>query len=147
MSSLDEVLRQAIMWEEYSHDFYVRAADSVGIEPLKVLFRKLAAEELKHKRILEDANIAKLSQYTCGVDWFNLLDDFKSQSSEALTKAVKALEFAMDKEGRAEERYRHMGKEASNLVVQELCSQLATAENCHRSLLRSEYERLFQRGR
>jgi rubrerythrin len=110
------------------------------------LFQKLAREELTHKQALENLDLEGFSNQQCGLDWFDIIDTFRTSNYENLKRAVEIIEFAMDQEEKAKIRYQQMADEAVEPDIKKLCTDLSIAESCHLSLLRTEYERLHKKG-
>lgn len=136
-----KALEEAVDWEAKSYDFYKRASEKVSDSGIKSLLLKLASEELKHKRALEEVD-SDFRPGLCGSDWFDVIDRFDEHRMRSLKLASKVLLFAIDKEEKAKKKYAGFAKTAKDQKVRKLFDYLSVEESCHESLLRAEYGRL-----
>ncbi|MBD3389201.1 MAG: hypothetical protein GF416_08910 [Candidatus Altiarchaeales archaeon] len=146
MPSAGEVLKNAVMWEVKAYEFYMRASEEVGNQSLKGLLLGLAGEELKHKEMIDRLDVGNIGVRTCGIDFIDLVGEFGSNTYEIRKSAARVLEFAMDKERKAEEKYRRLSLELDDPEAKKVCEVLAAAENCHFSLIAAELGRLHRKS-
>ena len=138
---IKKAIHTAVKREEYSYKLYMHLYKSAEIPSLKALCRRLAKEELGHKKALLSLDLKKLelkkkTRVLIG----------RTLVSTPLTElgGIRAmLNFAVDKEQKAYEQYKKLEKISAQPKVKLLFSRLAGQEANHKRLLESEYKRMF----
>jgi len=135
-----EILATAINNEVEAYEFYTNASLKSVNKNLKDIFRELADEELKHKKLLEGFlkdNSLKMN-FSTGVD-------YKISESVELPKLTKEMSFsdgialAMKKEEEAMEMYQKFADATADQDQKKTFLQLAKMEKTHKTRLEDMY--------
>ena len=138
--AFENVIRSAIMAEKESHDFYVKLARISKTPSTKALFERLAKEELKHKKLLE--NIESSQDINIETEQYNDLDIVEDLLLTPLSEfgALKtAFEMTIRKEENSYEGYHKMAYLLPSGKLKELFEMLAGEELKHKDLISAEY--------
>ncbi len=139
MTSLEEILGIAIKSEINAEENYRKMAEITNIFLLKDKFNFLAKEEAGHKNLLEklfktkfpDKEIFLPDESKMPFPKFEIRDDI--QLSEIISKAMEAEKIAAD-------FYKNMEKEFEKEEEKAIARYLASMEESHYYLLKSELE-------
>jgi len=145
-STIEETLEFAVSMEEASFRFYTEWAGKTGNEAISAVFREFAAEELKHRKLIEDVRAGKKElKARHDVEDLKLADRYvKPQPTESMSYQ-DALLVAIDREVAAIALYEHL---TAFCVEEELCSvfdALAEEEHKHKFRLETIYDDNFMR--
>jgi len=141
MPTIKQAINSAIKQEEYSYNLYSSMQKQAMFASSKQLLRRLAKEELAHKRALKTLDPKKLE-----LKPKKRLYVAKSISWAPLTElgGIRSiLRFAIHKEEQAYQRYRKLSKTFSGKRIKTLFSRLAEQEKNHKRLLTAEYKKAF----
>lgn len=137
---LINAINRAIKKEEYSYRLYMKAyskADAVGP---KRLFKRLAAQELKHKNILKKINLkgielnAKIS--------FSVAKSLMLTPLSEIRELKDILKSAIKREQESYDYYIKLSKAFSGRLKL-LFKKLGNQEKTHKILIQKEYEKMF----
>jgi rubrerythrin len=145
-STIKETLEFAISMEEASYRFYMEWAGKTGNEVIAAVFREFAAEELRHKKLIEDVRAGKKElKARHDVEDLKLADRYvKPQMTDSMSYQ-DALLVAIDREVAAIALYEHL---TAFCVEEELClvfDALADEEKKHKLKLEKIYDDNFMR--
>jgi len=135
-----EILKTAINNEVEAYEFYTNASLKSVNQILKDIFRELAEEELKHKKLLEGFlkdNSLKMN--------FKTDADYKISESVELPKLTKEMSFsdgialAMKKEEEAMMMYQKFADATADKDQKNTFLQLAKMEKTHKTRLEDMY--------
>jgi rubrerythrin len=145
-STIKETLEFAISMEEASYRFYTEWAGKTGNEVIAAVFREFAAEELRHKKLIEDVRAGKKElKARHDVEDLKLADRYvKPQMTDSMSYQ-DALLVAIDREVAAIALYKHL---TAFCVEEELClvfDALADEEKKHKLKLEKIYDDNFMR--
>jgi rubrerythrin len=145
-STIKETLEFAISMEEASYRFYTEWAGKTGNEVIAAVFREFAAEELRHKKLIEDVRAGKKElKARHDVEDLKLADRYvKPQMTDSMSYQ-DALLVAIDREVAAIALYEHL---TAFCVEEELClvfDALADEEKKHKLKLEKIYDDNFMR--
>ena len=159
---MEEVLRVAIATEWEGYGFYRTLAKRTGSQVGKMMFHRLAEEEVEHVRVLEEVSCAfkdgcvymdydtALEYIDCDLD-LDAVDEeasctptapiFKRGVERAETlNDVDALRVAAEREAEAVDYYRQAAETAPNEEAKEFFSRMVDMEEGHQKLLEAEYD-------
>ncbi len=138
MDTIQKAIQTAIRYEEEAYKAYMKAYSMAKLQSTKVLFKRLAGEELKHKTLLKKMDLKQLdiSKKQKGLVIAERL--FLTPLSEygSLQQVFKK---AIGKEEKAYKRYINLSLLARNQKLKMLFRMIAKQEQNHRSLLKKEY--------
>ena len=145
-STIEETLEFAISMEEASYRFYTEWAGKAGNKAISDVFREFAAEELKHRKLIEDVRAGKKElKARHDVEDLKLADRYvKPRMSDSMSYQ-DALLVAVDREVAAIALYGHL---TAFCVEEELCAlfdALADEEKKHKLKLETIYDDNFMR--
>ncbi|MDD5458319.1 MAG: ferritin family protein [Phycisphaerae bacterium] len=139
--SIEQVLDFTISQEQQAHEFYKSLAAKLGNAAMKKVFENFAAEELGHKKKLED--IKKGGQMPvpdeCIAD-LGLADIVVGGQPSGSMTYQDALIHAMKREKAAYKLYMQMAENASSAEVSNLFLWLAEQEAKHKLRFEIEYD-------
>jgi len=138
---IKKAISTAVKREEFSYKLYMHLYKTTDVLSVKTLCRRLAKEELGHKKALLslDAKKLELKQKTRVVIGRTLV----STPLTELGGVQAMLNYAVDKEQKAYEQYKKLEKVSAQKKVKLLFSRLAGQEANHKKLILSEYKRMF----
>lgn len=145
---LEEILRQAIRFEEESFALYTNAAEKVTTADTQAMLNDLAAQELGHKKKLQhlqQQGVGELTPVVNGNEARDLkLAEYLQVPSELDEDAdlQDVLLVAMEREKNTREFYVKLGALASEGPVKALFDLLAAEELKHKNRVESMYEKL-----
>lgn len=144
MVELQELIQKAINEEELSYNMYMRLKEETQIESAKIMFDKLAKEELKHKAALLHLDITALDEgYHGSTEDLNLLDELFSTPQNEYGALEQAFEIAMSKELKAHTFYTELSAQSQADLEKQLFARMAQEEQHHHDLLKTEKEKMF----
>ncbi len=144
MKTIPKVLVEAIEWEYKAHLFYKEASLKEEYGAASKILEKLANEELKHKQLLE-RYVYEGQDFNIDVSWMSLVNVLDRRDYRHVNTILKLLDFALDKEVKAQSKYVQMAKEISDKSLQDLCMRLSVMESGHVNLIKTEKERLMSK--
>jgi rubrerythrin len=144
--SVDEILQFAVSMEETSFAFYSQWATRADNKAISEVFGEFAAEELKHKKLIEDVRAGgRKLEAKHDVPDLKLADHYvKPEPSEAMSYQ-DALLVAIDREVAAIKMYEHLN---AVCVEESLCvtfNALADEERKHKLKLETIYDDNFMK--
>jgi len=141
MPSIKQAINAAIKQEEYSYKLYMSMQKQVVFASAKQLLRRLAKEELLHKKALKTLDPKKLElkpkkrlYVAKSIAWAPITE---------LGGIRSILRFAIHKEEQAYQRYRKFAQTFSSKKINILFTKLAEQEKNHKRLLTAEYKKAF----
>ena len=144
--SVEEILEFAVGMEEASWKFYTDWAEKADSEAISEVFAEFAAEELKHKKLIEDVRAGdKKLEARHDVSDLKLADHYVKPEPSAAMSYQEALLVAIEREVAAITMYSHLN---SVCVEESLCSvfdALADEEKKHKLKLETIYDDNFMR--
>jgi rubrerythrin len=145
-ASVEEILEFAVSMEEASWKFYTDWADKAGNQAISDVFREFAAEELKHRKLIEEVMAGDRSFRTRGgVSDLKLTDHYVTPEPSETMSYQDALLVAIDREVAAIELYTHLD---TVCVDESLCrtfEALAGEEKKHKLRLETIYDDNFMK--
>lgn len=145
-SMLKGILQRAILSEENSYNLYTDLAARVEKAETRKLLQGLASQELTHKKLLEDLDLAQLERAEPTKIEEHKLSDFLEPTPLDRDATVQdVMLFAIRKEQSAFEFYHHLGDFSPNAAVKALFDRLAKEESKHKADLEALYEDMFMR--
>ncbi len=156
MSSLSEILTQAMQLEKDGADFYLKAAGLSSDAETRAMFEQLAQDEKAHLSYIE----RQYAALECGEDWCSIPELGKvtpadvnapifpadlRRVTEISTQASleDALLFALNAEDASIKLYKDGAARADHAEAQQLFLQLVSAETTHFTILLQRYETLY----
>lgn len=143
--SAADVLNYAIKQEEATSSYYESAADAVKDPEIKTIFRTLAAEEIKHKKVLTDFELGKSPSFDSLTYTVNIYENHPQNIAFKLNFNKKEiLDYAINTEKESEYFYSSLAKATEeNEELRKLFLTLATIENQHIGKLATLYNHPF----
>lgn len=156
VQELAKILKTAIEVEENGLATFNRFAEQTVDEHGKRMFKRLAADELEHKDILEK----QLKNLSEGGSWQGIhipqsaveklipaiRDKQKRTKGESGLGEVDALNTALDLERKAAQFFRDKGNEVEDPEAKELFIRLAAWEDAHFELIQAELDNINNTG-
>lgn len=141
MLDIKKAINTAVKREEFSYKLYMHLYRKSDLVSVKSLCRKLAKQELGHKKALltldpKKLELKKKARVLIG----------RTLVSTPLTElgSVRSmLKFAIDKEKKAQSQYKKLENAVTQKKVKLLFSKLVEQEKNHQMLLEAEYKRMF----
>lgn len=139
---LKHSLREAIKFEEYGRQFFLKATEEAKNPLAKEIFAKLAEEEVKHmKRIKEVFDVLihnsrwpEATPKSENLPWKHIfkeaLDNFKDLVKSS-TQDTEALQLGLDFESKGYKFYNEMVKKATNPIEKSFFEFLRDEEEGH----------------
>lgn len=140
--NIKEVIANAVKAEQESYELYTAGAGKTSSKAGKELFTKLAKEELKHKKILQELDFSKLDKFKGKIEKLNFVDELASTPLNELQVLKDIMEFAIKKEIRSQEFYAKLAVSTEG-KIKELFEKLVGEEKKHEAWVRSEYNKIF----
>lgn len=143
--SAGDVLNYAIKHEEAAASFYESAADAVKDPDIKIVFRTLAAEELKHRQYLADFELGNNSGFESLTYTISQFEDCpKGIAYRPNFSKIEILDYAINTEKESEHFYSSLAKSTeNNETLLKLFLALAAIENQHIVKLSALYDHHF----
>jgi rubrerythrin len=129
------ILAGAIDRELEAHRFYQQVAQIVEDTYLKDMFRSFAAEELKHRDILQGfSNKAEMAVHFARVPDFHVSEtmDAPDMALSIQLKPADAIALAMKKEEAAMRHYTQLAEACTDTAQQKVFLELAAMERGHK---------------
>jgi rubrerythrin len=145
---LEEILRQAIRFEEESYDLYTGAAANTSITDARVMLEDLARQELKHKEKLQKLQLDGVSELAPVVNTSEAKDLHLAEHLQIPSELdddadlQDVLLLAAQREKNTREFYVKLAGVTSNGSVKNLFDLLAEEELQHKNWVESLYEKL-----
>lgn len=136
---LRKAISAAIKKEEYSYRLYTKAYKKAELKGSKQLFKKLAAQELKHKKILQNLNLKEFETIKIK---FNIAKSLMLTPLSEIRKLKIILRTAIKREQESYDYYIKISKAFSG-KIKLLFKKLASQEKTHKKLIQKEYEKMF----
>jgi len=138
-----KIVEAAIKQEESSYKLYIRGYRETSIRSAKILFKKLAGQELRHKKLLQNLDINNVTSFPKSIYYFLHLDDLQLTPLNELNEIKDILKFAIKKEIRAYKQYSGIVKILPFGEMKTFFKKLAGEEQKHKNLVSDAYEKLF----
>jgi rubrerythrin len=144
-TSIEQVLRQAIRFEEDAHEFYTGAIEMVERPHIKQALVELAGEEVKHKERLQDLLAGDTSRIIAvrkrdQVEDLKLAEYLVPRPLDPKASLQDVLIVAMHREKSSHEFYSTMAEIAEEGASQTLFAFLAQEELAHKNKVESLYD-------
>jgi len=137
-NKLKKAISNAIKKEEYAYKLYMKACKKAELKGSKQLFKKLAGQELKHKKILKNLDLKKFEVKLR----FNVAKKLMLTPLNEIKELKNILKQAIKREQESYDFYMKMAKAFSG-KVKLLFKRLASEEKTHKELVNKEYKRMF----
>lgn len=143
--SVGDLLNYAIKQEEATSSYYESVAAAVKDADIRIIFRTLAAEELKHKKCLTDFELGNVSVSELMTYTGNQNEERPEEIVFKLNFSKKEiLDYAINTEKESEYFYSSMAKATENNEdLQKLLLMLASIEGQHIVKLETLYNHPF----
>lgn len=153
-----EALRQAMLNEQETYEFYVKAAERVVNEKGRAMFRELAQEETVHIKIVRDQteSLRAGEGWTASVDFENLggvditpLEHKRSKMSTEIDDDITdlgALVIAAEMENNSFNFYVEQYQKTEDPVGKRVYGYLINAERNHFDTVMANWEHLEKTG-
>ena len=136
-----DILSLAIYNEQSAHEFYAGVAGAIVNQQARTIFKGLADDEQRHRRLLE-ARYRELSQGQSFV--FDATRVKKIDISlDSQTKGLDALDLALAAERSASQTYYSAAELEGGVEEKRMFESLAEEEDCHYDILTAEREALL----
>ena len=139
--NFNEVIKDAIELEESLYELYMNGVSAAETSGAKLLFQKLADEELKHKKLLESVNPNLVSNFP-DTEYQLMQLHLQISSVKKLHFVKDILHFATKKEAKAYNFYSGIVKKLPFGTMQGVFDKIAAEELKHRNLVTSEFEKM-----
>ena len=141
-----QILKTAIRKEVEAHDVYADTAQRTDNPAVRALLSELAAEEARHRELLEGLPPEQADAFTPpeGRD-MKISDHLEAKPLGAGSGLQEVMVHAMDRETAAREFYLAMADGAADPELKGLLEKLAAMENAHKARLEELYEDVFLR--
>lgn len=134
----------AIHEEEKAYALYTKLSKETKFESAQELFTKMAAEEMKHKELLQNLDPATLNQ--CSLDDLGTLSwvaDLQMTPQSEYGVVKEALKLSIKKEQQAIDTYQRMADTLKEGDYKDIFTRLVCEEQKHKELLKKEYDEFF----
>ena len=135
---LKRAIGMAVKKEEYAYKMYMKAYKKVELRGSKQLFKKLAGQELKHKKILQRMDLKKFDVKIR----FNVAKKLMLTPLSEIRELKEIMRQAIKREQESYDFYMKMARAFSG-KVKLLFKKLAGEEGKHKQLIRKEYGEMF----
>ena len=144
--SADAVLEFAIEREEEARDFYLEWEKKVEKKHLPEILREFAAEEEKHKELLQNVQKGNpFEKVARKVIDLKIGDYFIDEEADEQMTYQQALQIAIKREIGAQELYIFLGSISENTEYKNLFEGLFKEESKHKLRLEAIYDEEFMR--
>ena len=137
---LEGAINIAIKKEEYSYKLYMRAYKKAKLRGSRLLFKKLAEQELKHKRILQKLDLKDVKLNT--KIRFSVSKKLMLTPLNEIKDLKDILEKSMLREQDSYESYIKLAGVASG-KLKKVFNNLAKEETKHKQIIEKEYKKMF----
>jgi len=132
-TDVKEIIKQAAEQEEKAYKFYTDALKFVKDAAAKLWIKELAAEEVKHKEMLQKFDVSKIRKFKPDkVQDLHIAEYLVDKDITEIKDFQDVLIVAMKKEQKSYNFYVGMAKSADNADIKKLCKVLAQEELKHR---------------
>lgn len=139
-----KIIRDAIRQEEDSYELYIHGASVAKTSGAKILFQKLAGEEMKHKQLLESVNPSLASDFPESTYHTLELENYLQLTPlNELNEVKEILKFAIKKETKAFKFYSGIANALHFGTMQGIFERLAAEEQKHKNMVQLEFGKLF----
>jgi rubrerythrin len=140
-NKLKDVINFAIEKEIEAYEFYQNAAQKIASDAnLKKTFKDLAAEELKHRKFLQDFMEGDVYEFhLADVADYHVSEAAEKPKLSTEMKFADAVALAMKNEEEAMNMYADLAKASSNDKQKELFAELSKMEEMHKVRLEEIY--------
>jgi rubrerythrin len=144
-TAIEQVLRQAIRFEEDAHKFYTGAVEMVERPHIRATLAELAEEEVKHKERLQELLSGDTSRIIAvrkrgQVEDLKLAEYLVPRPLDSKASLQDVLIVAMHREKSSHEFYSTMAEIAEEGASQALFGFLAQEELAHKNKVESLYD-------
>ena len=140
-TTVDEILNFAIAGEKAANRFYLDLAAKMDNDAMKKVFEDFAAEEEKHKAILEDIKQGKVIEFE-EVSDLKIADYIVDVEARPDMEYQDALILAMKREQAACAMYNRMAAVTHNQETRDTFLMLAQEEAKHKLYFETEYDQV-----
>lgn len=143
MATMDvkEIIKQAAQQEEKAYKFYMDALKFVKDPASQLWLKELAAEELKHKEMLQKFDASKIKQFKpAKIQDLHITEYLVDKDIHEIKDFQDVLIVAMKKEQKSYNFYVSMAKSSDNPDMKNLCKTLAQEELKHKHKLELYYD-------
>ena len=138
-----KVIDTAIKQEEDSYKIYMKGYRVTKLKSSKLLFKKLAGEELKHKKLLQNIDLSNVADFPkTKYKSLYLEEDLQLTPLNELNEVKTILNFTIKKEIKAYKQYSNIAKTMKD-DLKVFFTNLAKEEQKHKILVSKEYKKLF----
>ena len=136
-----ELISKAAEEEEKSYKFYMDAIDLTEDAAAKMWLNDLAGEELKHKEMLLDFDISKITKFEHGeIQDLHITEFLIDKEFSDIKNFQDVLIVSMKKEQKAYNFYVSMAQSSENEDMRNLCKILAREELKHKHEIELYYD-------
>jgi rubrerythrin len=139
-----EILRLAAMKENEAHWFYKKVSGRVKDPGAKKILSDFAEEELKHKELLENFDVAKLESWQpAQVQDLRISDFLEDRPVSEDSPPQEIMIYAMKREEKAKTFYEKAAAATSDGAVRRTFEMLAQEEARHKLELEKVYDEVI----
>ncbi|MBC8549748.1 MAG: ferritin family protein [Candidatus Brocadiales bacterium] len=143
---IKELVARAAEEEEKSYKFYMDAIDLTKDTAAKIWLKDLAGEELKHKEMLLDFDISKITEFEPGeIQDLHITEFLVDKGVSDIKNFQDVLIVSMKKEQKAYNFYVSMAQSSENDEMRNLCKTLAGEELKHKHEIELYYDDIIFR--
>ena len=136
-----EIVKQAAQQEDKAYKFYMDALKFVKDPASQLWLKELAAEELKHKEMLQKFDTSKIKQFKpAKIQDLHITEYLVDKDVHEIKDFQDVLIVAMKKEQKSYNFYVSMAKSSDNPEMKKLCKMLAQEELKHKHKLELYYD-------
>ena len=140
-SSVDTVIKFAIEKEEKAMEFYQQCADRAKNQGIKQFFQEMVAEEARHRKLLQELDLAALSNLKLAkVEDLQISDYMIEVKFHDQLTYQEALALSMKKEEKAHAFYLGWKDKCMNEKTAKLFEMLANEELKHKRKIETIYD-------
>ncbi len=140
-TDVKEIIKQAAEQEEKAYKFYTDALKFVKDAAARLWIKELAAEELKHKKMLQKFDVSKIRKFKPDkVQDLHIAEYLVDKDVTEIKDFQDVLIVAMKKEQKSYNFYVSMAKSTDNADMKKLCKILAQEELKHKHKIELYYD-------
>lgn len=140
-TDVKEIIKQAAEQEEKAYKFYTDALKFVKDAAARLWIKELAAEELKHKEMLQKFDVSKIRKFKPDkVQDLHIAEYLVDKDVTEIKDFQDVLIVAMKKEQKSYNFYVSMAKSTDNADMKKLCRILAQEELKHKHKIELYYD-------
>ncbi len=140
-TDVKEIIKQAAEQEEKAYKFYTDALKFVKDAAAKLWIKELAAEEVKHKEMLQKFDVSKIRKFKPDkVQDLHIAEYLVDKDVTEIKDFQDVLIVAMKKEQKSYNFYVSMAKSTDNADMKKLCKILAQEELKHKHKIELYYD-------